>query len=129
MSRTTLREALAAYGDSLSLAALGALEKKGESEEVHIIFVATHGVLTNFFIRVRDHARNPISADIRAVLSEMARGRAVTSPWSTTSRMPTDRSRSTSRSGADSHVRGGALLRTPFVISCPSSRASARTPR
>ena len=73
MSRTTLREALAAYSDSLSLAAIGALEKKGESEEVRIIFDATHGVLVNFLIRVRDHVRNPISADIRAVLSEMAR--------------------------------------------------------
>jgi hypothetical protein len=73
MSRTTLREALVAVGDTLSLAAIGAIEKKGESEEVRVIFDATRGVLTNYLIRVRDHVRNPISADIRAVLSEMAR--------------------------------------------------------
>ena len=73
MSRTTLREALVAFGDTLSLAAIGAIKKKGESEEVRIIFDATRGVLTNYLPRVRDHVRNPISADIRAVLSEMAR--------------------------------------------------------
>ena len=73
MGWTTVREALVAYGDSISLVDLGALEKKGESEEVRSIFNATHGVVTNFLIRVRDHVRNPISADICAVLSEMAR--------------------------------------------------------
>ena len=50
MSRTTLREALTAYGDTLSLAAIGAIEKKGESEEVRVIFDATRGVLTNYLI-------------------------------------------------------------------------------
>jgi hypothetical protein len=73
MGRTSLRQALSRYGDSLSVGAIGAIEKKGETEEVRIIFDATHGVLTNFLIRVRDHVRNPTSADIRAVLCEMAR--------------------------------------------------------
>ena len=73
MAVTTLREALRVFGDTLTLAGIGAIEKKGESEEVRVIFDATHGVLMNYMIRTRDLVRNPTAADIRAVLCEMAR--------------------------------------------------------
>ena len=36
MTRTNLRQATGTYGDRLSLAALGAIEKKGDSEEVRV---------------------------------------------------------------------------------------------
>ena len=43
MTRTTLREALSKYGETLSLAALGAIEKMGDTDKVRVIFDATHG--------------------------------------------------------------------------------------
>mgnify|MGYP003330176764 CR=1 FL=1 len=54
MSRTTLREALEEYGDNLSIAATGAIEKKGKAGEVRVIFDGSRGVLVNLEIRVRD---------------------------------------------------------------------------
>ena len=48
------------------MAALDALGKKGESEEVRIIWDATRGALANFPSRVKDHVGNPTSAGIRA---------------------------------------------------------------
>ena len=72
MVRMTLREALRRYGGTLSLAALGAIEKKGETDEVRVIFDATHGVLTNYQVRVRDLVRNPTAQDLKAVMSEFA---------------------------------------------------------
>ena len=48
------------------------MEKNGESEEVRVIFDATHGVLTNYLVRVRDLVRNPTAADLRAVMGEIA---------------------------------------------------------
>ena len=44
MSRLTLREALQEYGDDLSIAATGAIEKKGRTDEVRVIFDGSHGV-------------------------------------------------------------------------------------
>ena len=72
MTCTTLRQAIATYGDLLFLAALGAIEKKGDGEEVRVIYDATHGVLTNFLVKVRDLVRNPTAADIRAVMGEIS---------------------------------------------------------
>ena len=72
---TTLGDAPAKYGDALSLAALAAIEKKGETHEVRVISDATDGVLTNHAIKVRDQVRNPISEDVKAVMTEMARRR------------------------------------------------------
>ena len=71
----TLGEALAKYGDTLSLAARGAIEKKGETDKVRVIFDASHGLLTNHTIKVRDKVRNPVSVDVKAVMAEMARRR------------------------------------------------------
>ena len=73
MQTMTLGDALKRYGDDLLIAGIGAIEKKGNTEEVRVIFDATHGVLLNFVIRVRDHVRCPTCVDIRAVLKEMAR--------------------------------------------------------
>ena len=76
MTNTTLRQAVKDYGENLSLAALGAIEKKGDGEEVRVIYDATHGVLTNFLVRVRDLVRIPTAADIRAVMVEIASERS-----------------------------------------------------
>ena len=72
MTRSSLREALRKYGDSLCLAGIEAIEKKGHTEEVRIIFDATHGVLMNHIVRVRDLVRNPTAADIEGFLEVMA---------------------------------------------------------
>ena len=72
MSRLTLREALQEYGDDLSIAATGAIEKKGRTDEVRVIFDGSHGVTLNPGIRVRDQVRYPTAADGRALLEECA---------------------------------------------------------
>ena len=56
----------------MSLAAFGAIEKKGDGEEVRVIYDATRGVLTHFLVRVRDLVRNPTAVDIRAVVGDTA---------------------------------------------------------
>ena len=63
---------MAKYGGALSLAARGASGKKCETDAVCVIFDATHGLLTNHAIIVRDHLRKLISADMKAVMTEMA---------------------------------------------------------
>ena len=55
----------------MQLASLAAIEKKG-SEDVRVVYDGTHGVLTNFGIRVRDHVRNPTAVDVKAWLAEQA---------------------------------------------------------
>ena len=89
MTSTTLRQAVKDYGENISLAALGAIEKKGDGEEVRVIYDATHGVLTNFLVRVRDLVRNPHGGRhpgghggdcVREVLALHARLRRVSRP-------------------------------------------------
>ena len=75
MMRTALGEVLAKYGDTLSLAVIGAIEKKDEIDDVRVIFDTTHRVLTNHAIKVQDQPRNPISVDVKVVMTEMARRR------------------------------------------------------
>ena len=74
MQRTTLGKALAVYGDTLIIAATGAIAKKGQGPdgEVRVIFDGTRGIFLNHGIRIRDQVRFPTAADIKAVLAEMA---------------------------------------------------------
>ena len=71
MVRKTLGQALRDHGEHLSLAAIGAIEKKGSTDEVRVIHDASHGVLLNHCIRVRDQVRLPTAADNRAALAAM----------------------------------------------------------
>ena len=73
MESMTLDQALARFGDRFALTAIGAIAKKAGATDVRVIFDATHGVLTNFEIRVRDHVRCPTAADLKAWLAEQAR--------------------------------------------------------
>ena len=71
MVRMPSRQALRKHGADLSLAAIGAIEKKGSTSEVRVIHDASHGVLLNHCIRVRDQVRLPTAADNRAALKAM----------------------------------------------------------
>ena len=73
MTRMTLREAIATYGDNLVIAATGAIEKKGRAGEVRVIFDASNGVLINMMIRVRDQVKCPAAGDAKSVLRELHR--------------------------------------------------------
>ena len=66
MESMTLAEALKRFGDRFSLTAIGAIAKKAGATDVRVIFDATHGVLTKYEIRVRDHAHCLTVADIKA---------------------------------------------------------------
>ena len=44
MCQTTLRAALAEYGTDLTLAATGAIEKKGKTDEVRVIYDGSNGI-------------------------------------------------------------------------------------
>ena len=72
MIKLTLEEAIARFGEHLSLAAIGAIEKRGSTAEVRVIHDASHGILLNHSIRVRDQVRLPTASDNRAVLAEMS---------------------------------------------------------
>ena len=72
MVETTLEAALEEYGDSLLLAATGAIAKKGPGGEVRVIFDGTNGVFLNVGIRIRDQVRFPTAPDLKAVLGELA---------------------------------------------------------
>ena len=58
---------------SLSLAALVAIETQGETDKVRVVFDTTHGVRTNHTVKVGDQVRNPISVDVKAVMTKTAR--------------------------------------------------------
>ena len=73
MLTMTLDEAIERFGEALLITATGAIEKKGKAGEVRVIFDASHGVLVNLTIRVRDQVRCPASGDAKAVLSELRR--------------------------------------------------------
>ena len=72
MARTTLRAAMLEYKEALTLAATGAIEKKGRTDEVRVIYDGSNGIFLNPGIRVRDQVRFPTAADGRAVLEECA---------------------------------------------------------
>ena len=71
MRRTTLKEALARWGDQLRIAGTGAIAKKGGVGEVRVIFDGSNGILVNTEIIVRDQIRFPTADDIKVVLKEM----------------------------------------------------------
>ena len=71
MTQISLREAIERYGSDLIIAATGAIEKKGRSGEVRVIFDASNGVLVNRLIRVRDQVKCPASGDAKAVMREL----------------------------------------------------------
>ena len=55
------------------IAATGAIEKKGRTGEVRVIFDASNGVLINMMIRVRDQVKCPAAGDAKSVLRELHR--------------------------------------------------------
>ena len=57
MSRMSLREAIERYGDTPSIAATGAIAKKGRADDVWVIFDGTHGIDLNPGVRVRDRLK------------------------------------------------------------------------
>lgn len=70
----TLEEALETYGESLLLAATGAIAKKGQGPggEVRVIFDGTNGVFLNVGVKIRDQIRFPTAPDLKAVIAELA---------------------------------------------------------
>jgi hypothetical protein len=102
MEVMTLEAALRRFGDRFSLTAIGAIAKKAGATDVRVIFDATHGVLTNYAIRVRDHVRRPTAQTSRPGSANRREKAARTSPWSTTSPRLTARSRCSLRTGVDS---------------------------
>mgnify|MGYP003333509867 CR=1 FL=1 len=72
MMRMRLGDALKEFGDNLTIAATGAIEKKGRTDEVRVIYDGSHGITLNPGIRVRDQVRYPTAADCRALLEECA---------------------------------------------------------
>jgi len=67
MTRMSYREAKVKYGDRLRIAALGAIAQgpPGDgNQDWRIIHDGTHGVMVNTDIRVPDHERPPLAADV-----------------------------------------------------------------
>ena len=86
MQRTTLGKALAVYGDTLIIAATGAIAKKGQGPdgEVRVIFDGTRGIFLNHGIRIRDQVRFLPRRTSRRSSPRWPRRAARTSCWSTT---------------------------------------------
>ena len=72
MKVVSLREALTIFGSTLSLAAIGAIEKKAKTGKVRVIHDASHGVLLNPGVLVRDQVGHPTAMDVKALLAAMA---------------------------------------------------------
>ena len=72
MKQDSLRDALADSGESFTIAATGAIEKKGRTDEVRVIFDGSNRIPLNPGFCVRDQVRFPTAADGRAVLEECA---------------------------------------------------------
>ena len=73
MKQFPRRDALDDYCESLTIAATGAIEKKGRTDEVRVIFDGSNRIPLNPGIRVRDQVRFSTAADSRAVLEECAK--------------------------------------------------------
>jgi hypothetical protein len=73
MTKMSLGEAIDKYGASLTIAATGAIAKKGAGPdgEVRVIYDGTNGVYLNYGIRIRDQVRFPTAPDIKCVLAEL----------------------------------------------------------
>ena len=73
MCKISLGEAIDRYGESLTIAATGAIAKKGTGPggEVRVIYDGTNGVFLNYGIRIRDQVRFPAAPDIKCVLAEL----------------------------------------------------------
>ena len=70
------RKAVETYGDRLTIAALGAIEKGTRDDgttEVRIVHDGTNKVHINKYIRVRDAIPCPTAPDVKRVLREQAR--------------------------------------------------------
>ena len=103
--RMTPGKALAKYGVVSFLAALGTIEKNGNTDKVRVISDATHRFLINHAIKARHQVRKPISVDVKAVMTEMAAGGGPTSRSRTTSDLLSGRFWLMSQSWVDSAVR------------------------
>ena len=113
MEETTLGQAIERFGKALVIAAIGAIEEKGRTGEVHVIFDASNGVRVNYYIRVHDQFKCLGPGDVKAVLHEMSQedGRHYASP--TTSRRRIGGFQSWRRSGAAKHARSRARPQPP----------------
>ena len=72
MTTLTLRQAMAEYGEDLNIAATAAIEKKGRTDEVRVLYDGTNGLDLNECIRVRDQVRYPTASDAKVVVGAMA---------------------------------------------------------
>ena len=72
MIETTVGEALKDYGDRLEIASTAAIEKKGRTDEVRVLYVGSNGLDLNPGIRVRDQVKYQTSADAKGVVAEAA---------------------------------------------------------
>ena len=71
MQELPLEEARSIWGDRLRVAALRALEKGVGTGKYRVIIDATHGVLTNHAIRVRDSIEMPTARDLEALRAHL----------------------------------------------------------
>ena len=72
MVETTVGLALKEYGSSLEIASTAAIEKKGRTDEVRVLFDGSNGLGLNPGIRVRDQVKYPTAADTKGVMAEAA---------------------------------------------------------
>jgi hypothetical protein len=110
MIETTVGEALKDCGDRLEIASTAAIEKKGRTDEVRVLYDGSNGLDLNPGIRVRDQVKYPTSADAKGWLLRRPMRVAPTSRSSTTSRRPTVAWRSRKASGVARLARSRALL-------------------
>ena len=72
MTTMTLRQAMSEYGEDLNIAATAAIEKKGRTDEVRVLYDGTNGLDLNECIRVRDQVRYPTASDAKVAVGAMA---------------------------------------------------------
>ena len=72
MCTMPLRQAMSEFGDTLNIAATAAIEKKGRTDEVRVLYDGTNGLDLNECIRVRDQVRYPTASDAKVVVGAMA---------------------------------------------------------
>ena len=72
MVQMILRAAMTEYGYDLMIVAIAAIEKKGRTDKVGVIFDGTSGVDLNPGIRVRDNVRYSTAADAKVAVGAKA---------------------------------------------------------
>jgi hypothetical protein len=75
IAKMTEAEAISRYGDRLTIASLGAIEKSKRGDgttEIRIIHDGTHKVDVNKYIRVRDKIPFPLAPDVSRVIRHQA---------------------------------------------------------